>query len=77
MFQEENLTDSQSIINSAVVVSKDKHLLNEEHFQRLTVIRDEVYKATEVNPTIRKLLYLIIEKADLEAIRDQLIKQYL
>lgn len=35
-----------------------------------------VYQATEVNPTIRKLLYLIIEKADLDAIRNQLISQY-
>lgn len=73
----ENPTNSQSVINSTVQASKDKHLICDEHFQRLTLIRNEVYQATEVSPAIRKLLYLIIEKADLETIRDQLISQYL
>ncbi len=77
MFQDTHSTNNQSSVNSVAPASKDKHLINDEHFQRLTALRDEVYKATEVNPTVRKLLYLIIERADLKAIRDQLIKQYL
>lgn len=76
MYSETQSTDNQSVINATIQSSKDKHLIHDEHFQQLTALRDEVYQATEVSPTIRKLLYLIIEKADLEVIRDQLIKQY-
>ena len=59
-----------AVESPAVTTSKDKHLIHDEHFQRLTALRDEVYQATEVNPTVRKLLYLIIDRADLESIRD-------
>jgi hypothetical protein len=76
MFQETQPIDNQPSMNLAVQNSKDKHLISDAHFQRLTALRDDVYQATEVNPTIRKLLYLIIERADLEAIRHQLISQY-
>lgn len=70
MSQENNITDNQS------VNSKERHLITDENFKKLNDIREEVYQTTEVSPTVRKLVNLIIEKAYLEVIRDQLIKQY-
>lgn len=70
MNQENSITENQS------VNSKERHLISDENFKKLNAIREEVYQVTEVGPTVRKLVNLIIEKADLEIIRDQLIKQY-
>lgn len=62
--------------NNPVESKQDKHLITDIHFQQLTRVRDEVFQATQVKPSVRKLLCLIIEKTDLAAIREQLIKQY-
>jgi hypothetical protein len=55
---------------------KNKHFIDDDLFQKLLAIRDEIYHATHVNPSPRKLVNLIIKQTDLTAIRDQLIKQY-
>lgn len=76
MIQETQSVENQSSINLAVKDSSEKHLISDVHFQQLMALRDEVYQSTQVNPSIRKLLYLIIEKANLDTIREQLIQQY-
>ena len=76
MYFEDKAVDSTSVGDDMLVGNADKHLIDEELFQRIIKICDDIYKVTEVRPTIRKLVNLVIEKADLEAIRDQLVKKY-
>lgn len=73
----ENKVESGNVISDDVLVSNnDKRFLDDEVFQRLLAVREEVYRVTDVSPAIRKLVNLIIERADLKAIQEQLIKQY-
>lgn len=76
MFYENKSEDSSIVSDDALVSNNDKRFLDDEIFQRLLIVREEVYRVTDVSPAIRKLVNLIIEKADLKAIQDQLIKQY-
>lgn len=76
MYFESKAVDSAAVSDDVVVDNASKHFIDDELFQRLLRVRDDIYEVTQVSPTIRKLVNLIIEKADLKAIQDQLIKQY-
>ena len=76
MYFEDKLVDSTTVSDDVVVSNADKHFIDDELFQRLLKVRDDIYDVTQVRPTIRKLVNLIIDKADLKAIKDQLTKQY-
>lgn len=70
------VNDSKSSNSSINQDNKSQHIIDDINFQKLLNIKNEVYEATEVRPTIHKLVNLIIEHANLENIRDKLIKQY-
>lgn len=70
------VNESKSSNSSINQDNKSQHIIDDINFQKLLNIKNEVYQATEVSPTIRKLVNLIIEHANLENIRDKLIKQY-
>lgn len=76
MNPENNVTHYEVISDTVSQPHKEKHFIEDHHFERLQTIRNEVYQATEVNITLRKLVNLIIEQADLKSICNQLIKQY-
>ena len=61
---------------STVQKGKDKHFIEDDHFQKLISVLDDIYNTTQVRPSLRKLVNLIIKKADINTIREQLIKQY-
>jgi hypothetical protein len=62
---------------SEVVSNKDnKHFVDDELFQKLLAIREEIYQATEINVSPRKLVNMLLRQSDFEALRDQLIQQY-
>lgn len=76
MSPENNLSQYESMIDTVSQSHKEKHFIEDSRFKQLQAFRDEIYQATEVNITLRKLINLIIEQADLKSIRNQLIKQY-
>ena len=76
MYFEDKSVNSDTVSEDAVISNADKHFIDDELFQRLLTVRDDIYDVTQVRPTIRKLVNLIIDKADLKAIKDQLTKQY-
>ena len=67
---QDNQTASQPMI------AKEKHLIEDYNFQKLIVTQEEIYQITQVKPSLKKLVNLIIDQSDLANIRDQLIKQY-
>lgn len=65
--------------NSAVsqsTIAREKHLIEDYNFQKLITVQEEIYQVTQVKPSLKKLVNLIIDQSDLTNIRDQLIKQY-
>jgi len=77
MSQEYNMLDAtQENQSSYPVKEKESHLIQDEHFQKLLNLQEDIYQATRVKPSMYKLVNLILEKSDLNAIREQLIRQY-
>lgn len=61
-----------------VLVNIDsKHFIDDEVFQKVLAICEQIYQSTEINVSPRKIVNLLLKKADFEALRDQLIQQYL
>lgn len=71
-----NTADSHSGVNLLEGKVQEKHFIEDEIFSQLLAIREEVYQATEINVSPRKLVNLLLKQSDLEGLRDQLIKQY-
>ena len=55
---------------------QDQHLLSDKNFQQLSLLREEIYQATQVKPSMKKLVNLIIEEVNFNLIRQQLIQKY-
>jgi len=55
---------------------ENKHFIEDALFQQLLDLREEIYQATEINVSPRKLVNLLLKQADFKILRDQLIKQY-
>lgn len=70
IFQDKPTAVAQSM------TTKDKHLIDENNFQKLIQVQEDIYNMTEVRPSLRKLVNLIIDEVDIDAIKNQLIKQY-
>ncbi|MEM9103297.1 MAG: hypothetical protein AAGB12_13345 [Pseudomonadota bacterium] len=56
--------------------SEKTYLIEETNFKRLIETGENIYQATHVKPSIRKLVNLIIEQADMTTIEAKLIDQY-
>ena len=52
------------------------HLLQNDTFQRLLALQENIYQATKVKPSMHKLVNLIINQSDLKIIQETLIQQY-
>jgi hypothetical protein len=70
------LEDVKTISDMQNNCDRNKYFIDDDLFKKLLAIRDEIYQATHVNPSSRKLVNLIIKQTDLTVIREQLIKQY-
>ncbi len=77
---QENISENQSTVNrsapSTNSANKDKHFIDDEVFEQLLKIREEIYNKTEINVSPRKLVNLLLKQSDFEVLRDQLIQQY-
>jgi len=78
MSQSNKQPASQSSLNHLERLNnnENKHFIEDELFQQLLVIREEIYEATEINVSPRKLVNLLLKQANFQALRDQLIQQY-
>jgi len=74
MTTENTYQDNQ--VTSQLIAAKEKHLIEDQNFQKLITVQEEIYQVTQVKPSLKKLVNLIIDQSDLVNIRDQLIKQY-
>jgi hypothetical protein len=50
-----------------------QHLITEENYQLLQKLQNEVLKATEVSPTIRKIINEIINEENLNKVKTKFI----
>ena len=71
-----NTEKNKSVIDSSVLDGQEKHFIENELFEKLLAVREEIYLKTEINVSPRKLVNMILKKSDFEALRDQLIQQY-
>lgn len=75
-----NVSDQVNQLNVTQLepqTNKDnKHFIDDNLFQKLLAIREEIYQATEINVSPRKLVNILLKQADFQALRDQLIRQY-
>ena len=77
MNQSDKNQESQLIVNhSAVSVKQEKHFIEDELFEKLLAIHEEIYQKTEINVSPRKLVNMLLKQSDFEVLRDQLIQQY-
>lgn len=74
MTQDITYQDNPAISQSTM--TREKHLIEDYNFQKLITVQEEIYQVTQVKPSLKKLVNLIIDQSDLANIRDQLIKQY-
>ena len=73
---QENTQENLSVVNRSVSDNKDKHFIENELFEKLLAVREEIYQKTEINVSPRKLVNLLLKQSDFNALRDQLIQQY-
>ena len=78
-----NERDSQADgFNSAVEVSsrdgmeksQRPHFLDDDKFTLLRSIQQQIFEATEVNPTVRRLVNALITQENLMKVRDRMIE---
>ena len=74
MNQDITYQDNQTV--SQPMIAKEKHLIEDCNFQKLITTQEEIFQVTQVKPSLKKLVNLIIDQSDLANIQDQLIKQY-
>ncbi|MDF2868288.1 MAG: hypothetical protein K0S11_1758 [Gammaproteobacteria bacterium] len=59
--------------NLAMKEEEKQHLINEENFQRLRQLQQDIYKATELSPSVRKLINLLITEENLQQLKSFLL----
>lgn len=56
--------------------NETKHFIEDEIFQKILAIREEIYESTEINVSPRKIVNLLLKKADFQALCQELIQRY-
>ncbi len=78
---QENISENQSTVKHSALptnsANKEKHFIEDEVFEQLLKVREEIYNKTEINVSPRKLVNMLLKQSNFEALRDQLIQQYL
>lgn len=62
--------------NLAMKEEEKQYLINEENFQRLRQLQQDIYKATELSPSVRKLINLLVTEENLQQLKSFLLEQY-
>lgn len=53
-----------------------KYLISDVNFQRLRQLQQEVFDATDVSPSVRKLVNVLIEQVNFQQLKEVLISQF-
>jgi hypothetical protein len=54
--------------------SQKSHFIDDEKYEILKNIQQQVFEATEVNPTVRRLVNALITQENLYKVRDRMIE---
>ena len=60
----------------SAATGEQKFFINEDNFQRLRQLQQNIFEATGVSPSIRKLVNLLITEENLCQIKMKLISQF-
>ena len=52
-----------------------RHLITDENFQQLKELQQRIYERTEMSPSVRKLINLIITQENLNNVEQSLLNQ--
>lgn len=63
-------------VSSQMSATSSKNFIDDAIFEKLLAIREEVYKQTDINVSPRKLVHMLLQEANFEALRDKLIEKY-
>lgn len=55
---------------------KKNNLIDDNNFKRIIKLQEEIYQATTVKASIKKLANIMIAQADSKVIAEKLIRQY-
>lgn len=53
-----------------------RHLISDENFEKLRKVQQSIFIATDVSPTVRKLVNYLIQKSNLEQLKEEMIKNF-
>jgi hypothetical protein len=60
----------------SMTTGEQKFFINEDNFQRLRQLQQDIFEATGVSPSVRKLVNLLITEENLCQIKMKLISQF-
>lgn len=66
----------QETNQEVIQVSSTKYFIEDALFDKVLVIKEQIYQKTEVNVSPRKLVNMLLSEADFAALRDKLIAHY-
>lgn len=72
MLNHENKTN----VKSDAKEDNKQFFITEENFQQLRQIQQEIFTVTEISPSIRKLVNLLITEENITPLKTKLIEQY-
>ncbi|MCK4870689.1 MAG: hypothetical protein KAS93_06240 [Gammaproteobacteria bacterium] len=75
MNDEDKIVDSIEHSESIDDEEKRKFLLTDESYQKLRDLQQRIYEATELSPSLRKLINALITDESLENLRSNLMKK--
>lgn len=69
------IDDAESISNKSSEETR-KFLLTEDHFEKMKEVQREIFEKTEVSPSIRKIVNMLIAKESIDNLKDELIRKF-
>lgn len=68
--------ETEKQINNGAMEDDKQFFITEENFQRLRQLQQEIFLVTEISPSIRKLVNLLLTEENLKELKMKLIEQY-
>lgn len=76
MVEHQNNESKNVSENSQVKPNEEpRHLITDENFQQLKELQQRIYECTEMSPSVRKLINLIITQENLNNVEQSLLNQ--
>jgi hypothetical protein len=70
--KDDNMTNETSVIEENNQLEKDepRHLISELNFNKIIDVQQEIYEATDINVTIRKIVNSLITDDALDSVKN-------